>query len=410
MIKKFFYSTLDQLNISGTNFLFLVMGARMLPANDQALLLAIFFFYILIIIVGYGLNFSNSYHLNRYQTSKYLELLIKFHFPILFFISIAFSLFFTIFGAGNKLAQSYSDFFPFVIFSIFIFLMASADFIRRSFYILGDSKRASIIGIYTSIFRLIAMLILLTFFKFNLLNYLALWSLASFISIYFFIKKIKIKYVFNSKDFQDYLLHMKRGYFGAINQSLGWINSYTPFYFLSYFAGPLDASIFGSVRGLIGFMNIISEQFDTIYPKFFSMKSRGEFELQDKKVIHMSFYIFWAIFLLLLIIFGDLILNFILGKNFEPYGFILVLGWIGTGFYMINRNLVVKKRLGQNFTPEIFANLASIFPMLICLYLIYLFGIVGAAFSSLLLPLSFFIFMNIFSSKFIGVSKKVKFL
>jgi len=401
---------LDQLNTSGTNFLFLVMGARMLPANDQSVLLGIFFFYILIIIVGYGLNFSNSYHLNINQTSKYLELLIKFHLPILLFISIIFSLFFTVFGPVNKLSQSCSDFFPFVIFSIFIFLMSSADFIRRSFYLVGDPKRAYIIGIYTSILRLLSMMVLLTFFKLNLLNYLALWSLASFVSIYFFLKKIKIKYAFSSKDFKDYLLHMKRGYYGAINQSLGWINSYTPFYFLAYFSGPNDASIFGSVRGLIGFMNVISEQFDTIYPKLFSMKSRGEFELQNKKVIHMFFYIFWAIFLLLLITFGDLILNFILGRNFEPYGFILVLGWIGTGFYMINRNLVVKKRLGQNFIPEIFANVASIFSMLICLYLIYLFGIVGAAFSSLLLPLSFFIFMSIFSSKFTGITKKLKFL
>ncbi len=83
MIRSFFYSTLDQINVSLTHFLWVILGARLLLPHDQSVVLSIFFFYVLLIILSYGLNFSHAYHLKNDALPQLLKLITQFYLPIL---------------------------------------------------------------------------------------------------------------------------------------------------------------------------------------------------------------------------------------------------------------------------------------------------------------------------------------
>jgi hypothetical protein len=224
--------------------------------------------------------------------------------------------------------------------------------------------------------------------SFDLSSYIWAWSLGALPSLTYFIKTSSIP--FTRFDFKGYQNHLKRGKYGLINQGLGWINSYLPFYYLALEVGVKEAAIFGSIRSLVGFMNILFEQFDTIYPRFMmhSIKQKS-FTMVNR--MHFSFLIIWLLILFFFVMYGHDILNYVLGSAYESNAYILILSWVGGGFYYMSRSLSIYRRVKEEFHVEVFGNICAFFAMIATLYLIKLYGLHGAAWVGVLPPLATFI-------------------
>ena len=375
MKKNLIYSTIDQINVSLMNFLFILLGAHFLGLEDQSKLLSIFFIFIFLIILGFGLNFANSFHLNKNESHRLIVLNFKFYLIFLIFFS----------SVSAYILIGSRDFLSFMSCLGFIFFMSISDYIRRAFYFLEKPLTAMSIGIFTFIFRVLIIGLFVLFFRFTLPIYLLLWSSTVFIALIYYLHYFNFQeLLFLKKDFIEYKLHFKRAKYGVLNQSLGWINNYVPFYFLSYFSGSADAAIFGSVRSLSSFMNLITEQFDTILPKFF--KEDYSSLIKQPFFLFICLFIFWLFVFIMLIILGGKIINLFLGDPYSSYTYILTFSWIGIGIYLINRFRILKLRLNLMFKKELYANTLSSFGMAISLIFIFFYGLKGAAISSILIP------------------------
>lgn len=388
MIRKLYHSTLDQILVSFSNFLFVIIGARILQIHEQVTLLSIFFLYVLIVVLGYGLNFANAYHHKKSQIKKYLITIFSNYLYVLVFLSFILP----------AIALKFTLFFSPLFFSMFfyIFCMAVSDFVRRSLYLNDEIKNVFFMNLYISLIRAVFLIFYIAFFSPNLASYLFLWAMPSSLALIYSTKFFtKFDFDLVSINFKDYLHHLNFNKFGLASQSLGWANAFLPFYFLSYFSGLTDAAIFGTVRGLLGFMNLITEQFDTVYPKLF----RGIYANKFLHSIHFSLAIFWTIFLILLVMFNRSILRFTLGQNYEPYGYILIFGWIGSGLYLVSRSLIVKKRLEKNFSFEFKASLFTLVITLLGSYLINIYGLFGAVVTGIISSLFFLIFLLVIPKK-----------
>jgi hypothetical protein len=154
--------------------------------------------------------------------------------------------------------------------------------------------------------------------------------------------------------------------------------------------GVKEAAIFGSIRSLVSFMNIFFEQFDTIYPRLMidSIKQKS-FTMVNR--MHLGFLAIWLFILLLFVMYGRDILNYILGSAYESHAWILILSWVGGGFYYMSRSLSIYRRVKEEFHAEVFGNISAFVAMLVTLYLINVYGLDGAAWVGVLPPLATFI-------------------
>jgi hypothetical protein len=380
MIRSFFYSTLDQINVSLTHFLWVILGARFLLPHDQSVVLSVFFFYVLLIILSYGLNFSHAYHLKKDALTQFLKLITQFYLPILILSGFLFASALYVFNPDRNWLLAFGVF-------AFIVMNGLADFVRRSLFLKDKPMFAFRLGIVNTCAR-IFFVYFAFLFSFNLTSYLWAWSLGALPSLIYFFKTSSIS--FARFDFKGYRNHLKRGKFGLINQSLGWTNSYLPFYYLALVVGVKEAAIFGSIRSLVSFMNIFFEQFDTIYPRLMidSIKQKS-FTMVNR--MHLGFLVIWLLFLLLFVMYGRDILNYVLGSIYESHAWILILSWVGGGFYYMSRSLSIYRRVKEEFHAEVFGNVSAFVAMLVTLYLIKVYALDGAAWVGVLPPLATFI-------------------
>jgi len=284
MMRSFLYSTLDQVNVSLTSFLWVILGARLLLPHDQTVVLSVFFFYVLLIILSYGLNFSHAYHLKQDTLHRFMKLITQFYLPILFLSGLLFA------SALYVMNLDHDWLLALGIFA-FIVMNGLADFVRRTLYLQDKPKFAFRLGAINTCARILFVsFAFLT--AFNLTSYLWAWSLGALPSLVYFIKTSPIS--FKRFDFKGYRNHLRKGKYGLINQGLGWTNSYLPFYYLVLVVGVKEAAIFGSIRSLVSFMNIFFEQFDTIYPRLM-MHSIREKSFTMVNRMHMSFLVLWLL-------------------------------------------------------------------------------------------------------------------
>ena len=380
MMRSFLYSTLDQVNVSLTHFLWVILGARLLLPHDQSIVLSVFFFYLLLIILSYGLNFSHAYHLKQDALHRFMKLITQFYLPILFLSGLLFA------SALYVMNLDHDWLLALGIFA-FIVMNGLADFVRRTLYLQDKPKLAFRLGAINTCARI--LFVGFAFFTaFNLTSYLWAWSLGALPSLIYFIKTSPIS--FKRFDFKGYRDHLRRGKYGLINQALGWTNSYLPFYYLVFVVGVKEAAIFGSIRSLISFMNIFFEQFDTIYPRLM-MHSIREKSFTMVNRMHMSFLVLWLLILFVFVTFGEHLLGMILGATYQDHVWIFILSWAGGGFYYMNRSMAIYQRVNKEFNPEVFASVCAFIAMGVTLYLIKMYGLQGAAWVGILPHLAAFL-------------------
>ena len=380
MMRSFLYSTLDQVNVSLTHFLWVILGARLLLPHDQSIVLSVFFFYVLLIILSYGLNFSHAYHLKQEALHRFMKLITQFYLPILFLSGLLFASALYVMNLDHNWLLAIGVF-------AFIVLNGLADFVRRTLYLQDKPAFAFRLGAINTCARILFVsYAFLT--AFNLTSYLWAWSLGALPSLIYFIKTSPIS--FKRFDFKAYRNHLKRGRYGLINQGLGWMNSYLPFYYLVLVVGVKEAAIFGSIRSLFSFMNIFFEQFDTIYPGFM-MHSIREKSFTMVNRMHMSFLVLWLLILFVFVTFGEHLLGMILGATYQDYVWILILSWVGGGFYYMNRSMAIYQRVNKEFNPEVFGSVCAFIAMGVTLYLIKVYGLQGAAWVGILPHLAAFL-------------------
>lgn len=380
MIRSFFYSTLDQVNVSLTNFLWVILGARLLLPHDQSVVLSVFFFYVLLIILSYGLNFSHAYHLKKDALEQLLKLITQFYLPILILSAFLFAYVLYVTNLSHNLVLASGVF-------VFILMNGLADFVRRSLYLQDKPKLAFQMGALNTFTR-VFFLSLAFLTSFDLSSYIWAWSLGALPSLIYFVKTSSIS--FARFDFKGYQSHLKRGKYGLINQGLGWTNSYIPFYYLALEVGVKEAAIFGSIRSLVSFMNIFFEQFDTYYPRLMmhSIKQKS-FTVVNR--MHFSFLAIWLLALLVFVTYGSNLLSLILGLTYQDHVWILILSWVGGGFYYMSRSFSIYRRVKEEFHAEVFGNICAFAAMLVTLYLIKVYGLNGAAWVGILPPLATFL-------------------
>lgn len=107
--------------------------------------------------------------------------------------------------------------------------------------------------------------------------------------------------------------------------------------------------------------------------------------------MHMSFLVLWLLMLFVFVTFGEHLLGKVLGPTYQGYVWILILSWVGGGFYYMSRSMSIYRRVKEEFHAEVFGNISAFVAMCVTLYLIKVYGLSGAAWGGVLPPLATFL-------------------
>ena len=105
----------------------------------------------------------------------------------------------------------------------------------------------------------------------------------------------------------------------------------------------------------------------------------------------MSFLVLWLLIFFVFVTFGEHLLGMILGATYQDHVWILILSWVGGGFYYMSRSISIYRRVKEEFHTEVSGNICALIAMCVTLYLIKVYGLPGAAWVGVLPPLATFL-------------------
>lgn len=378
---------LDQLLVSGGNFLTIAICAHLLPLSEQGKLTYVFSTYMGMLLLNVAAVYQGAAVRAPSEHTAYLVTLARLQIVIALFTSLAVCLFWRSFGEllGWELTLE-----EMALLFAFLFLQQLSDFTRRAAYIFKSASGAmfSSLAIYPA--RIILLLILDHVSFQSVLTIMALTAILPASVNFFVIIRTSVPAAYSwVKHAIDHLLYSRLFIFGA---PLSWLWSYLPIFLLGAIEDKEQAALLASIRGISNVANVLMEQLET---KVVADWARRKKQLNKNYIQNSSINLFriglllWLIGFLIVTIFGEEITKFILGDTYAPYWGLLVIVWVGYGIYFIARVISIKYRVLGSNQIEFAANAIGATTALISGWvLISVLGTVGAAWVYVLIPAS----------------------
>lgn len=372
-------SLVDQVLVSGGNFLALAICAHALPLAEQGKFTYIFASYMALLLFnvagifqGAAVRAPTQEHHTYKITLARMQLLQAF-LSALLVICIWL-------GAGGLFGWPVTNTEAWLLFA-FLVLQQLADFDRRIAYIFSSTKRAIFSSAMLYPARIIGLLIIQPDTVNQVLVALVLSSIipAAF-TVFSACCCIRGSIQSWMDATREHFIYSRLFIVGA---PLGWLWSYIPIFMLGIMHGKEQAALLGSIRGIANVANILMEQIETkVVADWARMHHENGLSTFDAAVSRLlkAGIIVWLAGMATISIFGMAIVNLLLGSLYAPHWNLLVIGWIGYGIYFIARVFGIKHRtLGVN-QVEFIGNLCGVLAALAGgLIIIPVSGAAGAA-------------------------------
>ena len=371
-------SLVDQLLVSGGNFLTIAICAHALPLSEQGKLTYAIASYMAVLMINVTGIFQGAAVRAPSQESSYKTSMAKLQLvqagALSLLVSALWDSFGNIFGWQATLVEI-------ILLFLYLTVQQLADFDRRSAYIFNNAERA----VYSSL--------ALYPLRIAALYYFEPTTLVEVIQILIFSAIVPaIPTIITAmrrrpseerpwlKVVTDQFNYSRMFLAGA---PLTWLLGYLPIFMLGVIQGKEQAGILASIRGLSNFANIFMEQIETKVVADWARTRHGEgAHVMEEAIVDLlkQGALFWTIGFIIVLLFGHGIVNFFLGEIYTPYWYLLVIGWVGYGVYFLSRVYGIKHRtLGSNKIEFIGVSSGVIAGLMFGYILIPAFSTAGAA-------------------------------
>lgn len=371
-------SLVDQVLVSGGNFLTIAICAHLLPLSEQGKFTYVFASYMALLLLNVAGIFQGAAVRAPAQDVTYRFSLARVQLLQALLLSLLICAGWA--GVGNIFGWQAT---PIEAALLFVFLVVQqlADFDRRSAYIFSNPKRAVYSSAALYPIRVIGLLIIHPETVSQVLWVLILSALIPAIpALIMASRKMPASAPSWLSTTKAHLAYSRLFIAGA---PLGWLWSYIPIFMLGTIHGKEQAALLASVRGISNIANVLMEQIETKvvadWARMQHGEGPGEMKAAAAKLLKIGMAL-WLTGLLVTAEFGREIVTMVLGTIYAPAWHLLVIGWIGYGVYFLARVYGIKHRaLGSN-RIEFIGNLCGVMAALAAGFvLIPVFSANGAA-------------------------------
>ena len=371
------YGLLDQMLVSGGNFLTLALCANYLPLEEQGKFIYIFSSYIGVILLNISGIFQGAAVRAPTQNDSYVSALARLQIFSAFSISILIAIIWL--KAGPYFGWTLT-FYDLILIALFLFIQQLCDFARRASYIFTDAKNAFLTSLLTYPGRIIALFLLRPEgINTVLLILIASACIPALITIREANKYHEPFLVWK----QGALEHLRYSKLFIVGSLLTWLWAYTPVFILGAIQGKATAALLASIRGISSVANIFMEQLETKvvadWSRLYHREGANKLKVEIFQLNMLAFG-FWSLVMLIIWFFDKQIVNAILGGKYESSAYVLAIAWISYGaFYIVRVHGIVHRTFGDNRIEFLSGGFGLLAAVLGSYWLISYFKMDGAA-------------------------------
>lgn len=400
------WEILDQVTVSGGNFLLIAICAHKLSAEHQGVLVYIVAVYFFLLFLNIALYPSGAAVLGskkeEHEKVAYLSLLAQCQGYTAAFFSVLLGILILLLNTYYDWRLEYHDVF---IILLFLFFQQLADFYRRSSYIFFTAREAARSSLLVYVPRILLLSIIDGDNQSHVYMILALTAVPPVVYLHKSCGlKVRISVILSELDEH---FRFSRLLVGSAIISWGW--SFIPLFVLGYYRGNESVAVLGSMRSLTNISNVFLEQLEiSVAAKLPKLYSNGEvsgISLLISKIVLFG-GVFWILGLLIIWFFGELLLGYVLGDYYVDYKSVLFILWISILLYFFSRIVSIYARSLFNQKAEFVGSITSIVTaVVISPLLIIEYGVDGAALSFVCM---FFmsVIMQVIYIKYKGIALK----
>lgn len=343
----------DQVMVSGGNFLTIAICAHFLPLAEQGKLTYVFATYMGLLLFNVASIYQGAAVRAPRQGLSYPSTLIKLQLTLALLMAFVACLFWGSFGHLLGWAAKSTEI---VLLFIFLALQQFADFMRRSAYIFKTVQYATAASILVYSPRVVLLLVMQVSTLYDVLIIMILSASLPAFANFMGIKKALKGGSAWAKQAIDHLVYSRMFILGA---PLAWMWSYIPIFLLGAMVGKEEAAVLASIRGVSNIANVLMEQLETRVVSEWARKKQAEDQLSvqcaSSKLFRLGITL-WFVGFLAVIFFGAEIIKLVLGKAYVTHWGLLVIVWLSYGVYFVSRVMGIKQRVFGSNKIEFFAN------------------------------------------------------
>jgi len=342
-----FGSLVDQVLVSGGNFLTIAICAHALPLSEQGKFTYVFASYMALLLLNVAGVFQGAAVRAPAQDKSYRISLARLQLLQALLLSLLICA--TWLGFGSIFGWRATSTEAGLLFA-FLILQQLADFDRRSAYIFSGTSRAVYSSAALYPLRIIGLLVI----RPDTVNQVLLVLIASALipAALTIFASSQCRYEAAQSWSQATKEHLTYSRLFIAGAPLGWLWAYIPVFLLGIMHGKEQAALLASIRGISSVANVLMEQIETKVVADWARVHHGSGTHVMKAAVSrlLKFgIIFWLIGMAVVGMFGREIVALVLGNLYAPHWHLLVIGWGGYGVYFLARVYGIKHRtLGSN--------------------------------------------------------------
>lgn len=407
-MKNKLFPFLDQILVSGGNFLTVLLCANLLSLPDQGNIIISLSLYMAALLFSIAFVYAGIPVL-----SHKVKDVAGYNYTISVFHSVLSVVFIIVFLALYPLLLRFFDFtvelHEYAMLLLFIFFQQYADFARRSSYVSTPSgKTAFLFSLITYAPRVGALYFIQTPSLFLVFATLAATAFFPFLMTALTILKGKWQQhlSLNRNDFKEHLAFSTH-----IVQSVPivWFTSYLPIFFLGAFNGAKAVAIVGTLRNLTNLANVFVEIIEVSQITKWVILEKDHKTAQVNQEITRVILLFlggWG-GILAIFLFGIDYFSYFLHGPYLKFQSILIILWFAYLAYFFSRIYMLKLRTLNNTRFEKQFAIAACIVALPASAMAYWFGVYGAALAYLSASLIPLIYFGVFHHQYAIYKKQV---
>jgi len=337
---------IDQVLVSGGNFLTIVLVSRTAPVEEVGKLGLLLAVYVGGILLSGSTIFQWASVLAPRQKApgKYFFSLLCFQIAqSVGYAVLMVAVFFLIRASAGWELNGRSI----TVISIYIFLQMMVEFFRRSAYIFSSVNDAIVISSFSFLLKtsLLWALMPKTFFVITLILIASL-ILPVIYGLYYSLKR-RLMIWSSTKEVIAFLSeHWKGARSLTLSGGLAWIASVSPRFLLGAFHGMSPVANLTALNSISRLTNLLLEVLDTSVSATASklyLSSRDRYN-EYLRLILMASVLIWGLVFVLFLAVPESIVGVILGPNYIPAAYVLPILWVESGLRILFRFSALKAR------------------------------------------------------------------
>ncbi len=405
MQRNLFLSLIDQIAVSGGNFLTIALGAHFLPIAEQGKLAYCLSAYMATVLVNVAAVFAVA-PVDKHETVAlvcYRLWLFRLQVLLAAAGTASILVFMWLLGAriGWEISLSEAG-----MLALFLLVQQFADFKRRSAYIFDGAGEACRASLWTYGLR---VGLLIAFRPASIIEVLAILACGAVISVLVLASDYVrfARATCESNEQRNIMqLHQRLSFWSSLNAPLSWVCFFLPIFALGAIESEKAAAILASIRSIGNAANVALELLETIIPAWFAAAAAryGAADLKNASIrVLLVGTGLWLLGLLVILALGNPLIEWLLGSAYASHRNVLLVSWVGSGIHFVSRVVGLHHRSSKNTKVEFIGTIGGLLGLMPAIPIVDNYGIIGAAWAYVTVPVGIVVAQYIYLKRRMNV-------